>query len=328
MILADKIIQERKKNGWSQEELAEQLGVSRQSVSKWESAGSIPDLQRIIQLAQLFHVSTDYLLKDDMETSEVMNYEELNASSESLYRVSMEEANAYIAHKRKYAPKIGNAVSLCITCPVLLIVLAGLAEREGSKLSENLACGIGLIWLFAAIIVAIIMFVKCGIKDESIKALNKLSFETEYGVTGMVREKRKDYENTYTVFLVTGIILCIVSVVPLIIGALAELPDYMLCILTALLLCIIAVGVNMIIRVSMVKESYDVLLQEGEFSREEKKVNRTKSAVAGAFWCLAAAIYIGWSFYTNDWEITWIVWPIAGVLYAVLANILKLVIHE
>ena len=53
MILADKIIEERKKNGWSQEELAEKIGVSRQAVSKWEGAGSIPDLQRVIQLATL-----------------------------------------------------------------------------------------------------------------------------------------------------------------------------------------------------------------------------------------------------------------------------------
>ena len=42
MILADKITEERKKNGWSQEELANQLGVSRQAVSKWESAGAVP----------------------------------------------------------------------------------------------------------------------------------------------------------------------------------------------------------------------------------------------------------------------------------------------
>lgn len=63
MILADKIIEERKKNGWTQEDLAQKLGVSRQSVSKWESAGAIPDLKKIIQLADLFGVSTDYLLK-------------------------------------------------------------------------------------------------------------------------------------------------------------------------------------------------------------------------------------------------------------------------
>ena len=62
MILADKIINERKRNAWSQEELADKLGVSRQAVSKWESAQSVPDIQRVIQMAQLFGVSTDYLL--------------------------------------------------------------------------------------------------------------------------------------------------------------------------------------------------------------------------------------------------------------------------
>ena len=54
MILADKITEERKKNGWSQEELANQLGVSRQAVSKWESAGAVPDLQRILQMSAFF----------------------------------------------------------------------------------------------------------------------------------------------------------------------------------------------------------------------------------------------------------------------------------
>ncbi len=67
MILADKIIGERKRLGLSQEELAEKLSVSRQAVSKWESAQSTPDLQRVLQMAELFEVSTDYLLKDEIE---------------------------------------------------------------------------------------------------------------------------------------------------------------------------------------------------------------------------------------------------------------------
>ena len=70
MILADKITDLRKKNGWSQEELANRLGVSRQAVSKWESAGSIPDLNKIIKMSDLFSVSTDYLLKDSLENEE------------------------------------------------------------------------------------------------------------------------------------------------------------------------------------------------------------------------------------------------------------------
>ena len=60
MILADKIILLRKKNGWSQEELAEKMNVSRQSVSKWEGANSIPDISKIIDMSKIFGVSTDY----------------------------------------------------------------------------------------------------------------------------------------------------------------------------------------------------------------------------------------------------------------------------
>ncbi len=65
MIFADKLIALRKKAGWSQEELAEQLGVTRQSVSKWEGAQSVPDIDKILQMSRLFGVTTDYLLKDD-----------------------------------------------------------------------------------------------------------------------------------------------------------------------------------------------------------------------------------------------------------------------
>ena len=76
MILADKIINERKKNGWSQEELAEMLSVSRQSVSKWEGAQAAPDLNKIIKMAEIFGVSTDYLLKDEIEESDNASYNE------------------------------------------------------------------------------------------------------------------------------------------------------------------------------------------------------------------------------------------------------------
>ena len=67
MILAYKIMNLRKKAGWSQDELASQLNVTRQSVSKWEGAQSVPDMDRIVQMSRLFGVTTDYLLKDEIE---------------------------------------------------------------------------------------------------------------------------------------------------------------------------------------------------------------------------------------------------------------------
>ena len=70
MILADKITALRKKAGWSQEELAEQLGVTRQSVSKWEGAKSVPDMDKVVQMSRLFGVTTDFLLKDELSEEE------------------------------------------------------------------------------------------------------------------------------------------------------------------------------------------------------------------------------------------------------------------
>ena len=70
MILADKITALRKKAGWSQEELAEQLGVTRQSVSKWEGAQSVPDMDKVVQMSRLFGVTTDFLLKEELSEEE------------------------------------------------------------------------------------------------------------------------------------------------------------------------------------------------------------------------------------------------------------------
>lgn len=63
MNIADRIQYLRKQRGLSQEELADMVGVSRQSVSKWESEQSIPDLEKIITMSDIFEVTTDYILK-------------------------------------------------------------------------------------------------------------------------------------------------------------------------------------------------------------------------------------------------------------------------
>lgn len=69
MKLAEKIQDLRKKNGLSQEQLADKLGISRQAISKWESEQSSPDIDKIVLLSEFFQVSTDYLLKEEKEDS-------------------------------------------------------------------------------------------------------------------------------------------------------------------------------------------------------------------------------------------------------------------
>lgn len=312
MILADKIIEERKKNGWSQEELANKLGVSRQAVSKWESAGSIPDLQRILQMSELFGVTTDYLLKDEIEEEPLNKYVETKT-----IKVSMEEANQYLDMKSRGSRIVANATSLCILSPVPLIVLGTMTE-------DHIFVGFSLIFLLMLVAIAVYLFVNYGLHESHMQHLEKESFETEYGVSGMVRERREQYEPTFTRNIAIGVVLCILSVIPIIMAGVMEVEDYMSGISVGLLLIIVSIGVNILIRAGMIKFSYDTLLQEGEYTIEEKHLKKKTDAFSGAYWCLIVAIYLGWSFWTNNWKFTWIIWPVAGVLYAAVLGMVKM----
>ena len=137
MILADKIIDLRKKAGWSQDELASKLNVMRQSVSKWEGAQSIPDMERIVRMSRLFGVTTDYLLKDELETEEFSSADADTGTS--LRRVSMEQASNYLALRKAAAPRIALATLLCIVSPIVLIVLACACESSYFGISEDAA---------------------------------------------------------------------------------------------------------------------------------------------------------------------------------------------
>lgn len=315
MIFADKIIEERKKNGWSQEELASKLGVSRQAVSKWESAGSIPDLKRILQMSELFGVTTDYLLKDEIEEEPLNEYTETNT-----IKVSMEEANQYLDMKSKGSRIVANATSLCILSSVPLIVLGTMTE-------DHILIGFSLVLLLVLVAIVVYLFVNYGLRESYMQHLEKEIFETEYGVSGMVRERRDKYEPTFTRNIAIGVVLCILSVIPTIMAGVMEVEDYMSGISVGLLLIIVSIGVNILIRAGMIKSSYDTLLQEGEYTIEEKHLKKKTDAFSGAYWCLMVAIYLGWSFWTNNWKFTWIIWPVAGVLYAAVLGLVKMTIE-
>lgn len=173
MILADKITEERKKNGWSQEELANQLGVSRQAVSKWESAGAVPDLQRILQMSELFGVSTDYLLKDEMKAENITYHESTESYAEPLKKVTMENANEFLDMKRNGSKVVANATSMCISSPILLIVLVTMAEDGVFHVSESLATVFGCVFLLGMVAAAVFLFATLNRKQPDASAVDK-----------------------------------------------------------------------------------------------------------------------------------------------------------
>ena len=313
MILADKIIQLRKKAGWSQEELAEQLGVSRQSVSKWEGAQSIPDLNKLLAMSRLFGVSVDYLVKDEIEAEEpILPAEDVPASP--VRRVSMAEATEFLALRRKASARIALGVVLCMLSPVILILLGGYSEY--GPISENLAAGLGLGVLLAMVAAAVAVFITTGSKSAPYEFLEKETIETEYGVDGMVKELKKNYSETYTRKNVMGAILCILGVVPLVSIAVATQNEFHAILGVCLLLVMAAIGVYQFVSGSVIWESFNKLLQEGDYAPDAKRVNKN---IGSVYWPIVTAVYLGWSFITMNWHQTWIVWPVAGILWAAIS---------
>lgn len=327
MILADKIIEERKRNGWSQEELAEKLEVSRQSVSKWEGAQSIPDINRIIQMAEIFGLSTDYLLKDDAVRNDKNDAPTESVDSvKKIRKVSMEDAADFLRIQEKNAPKVAFGVSICIASSILLIVLAGLADSGLFGISENLAGGLGVIVLLIMVAIGVYILIKSDAETKKYDFLNKVEIDTAYGVEGLAREKRTEYESKYTRNIILGVILCILSCVPLLISAFVTEKGYIIIFMVGLLLLIISIAVNLLIKTCTIKESYDKLLQEGDFTVRKKKTSTVLSRVSTIYWLTAVAIYFAWSLPKENWKVTWVVWPVGALFYIVIIEIVKIII--
>ncbi len=322
MIFADKLMQLRKKAGWSQEELAEQMDVTRQSVSKWEGAQSVPDLEKIIRLSDLFGVTTDYLLKDEIE--EVEHMIPSNDVS-TLRRVSMEEANAFLSVKAATSKSIALATFLCILSPICLLILGAMSDISGYGLADNVAGGIGIIILLIFVTIAVAIFISSGRKTEAYEYLEKEVFETEYGVRGMVMERKAQYNATYTRNNIIGTSLCIMALIPLFGGAIFNDEDeLLLIIMLSASFAIVGIGVVFFVTSGIVWSSYEKLLQEGEYSKEKKKNQPITATVSVAYWLITTALYLGYSFSTNNWGYSWVIWVVAGVVFPAIAMITNL----
>ena len=323
MILADKIIRLRKRNGWSQEELAEKMQVSRQAVSKWEGAGAVPDLQKILMLSSLFGVTTDYLLKDDIEDEEFT----IENDSSSVKRMTLTQANDFLERRKSASIQIALGTFLCIIAAIPLLILSTAAEVPAYHISENVAAGVGLTVLLILVAIAVALFVFCGFENTPFDFIEKEPFETEYGVAGMVREKQKAYRGTYARCNIIGACICVLSPIPLFIGAFTE-NDFFSVLMLAVTMLLAGIDTVFFIVSGVRFASMQKLLKEGEFTPQEKKKSRIKETISTIYWLTATAIYLGWSFGTDTWEITWLVWPIAGVMFAVVMCLCNLLMDR
>ena len=322
MILAEKIMQLRKKAGWSQEELAEQLGVTRQSVSKWEGAQSLPDLEKILQMSRLFGVSTDFLLKDELEAESP----DPAPDTPALRRVTLAEASAYLALRREAAPKMALGTLLSVWSPVTLIGLSFVSEAGRFPMTQNAAAGLGLCVLLILVAIGVALFLSCGRGTRDFAFLETEPFETEYGVSGMVKERRRAGEDRFHRLNTVAAMLCVLAALPLFAAAFWSV-DAAYILGVCLTIVLAGIGAALFVYTGTQTAAMEKLLEDGEYTRDRKRSGSLRGTVSLVYWLTATAVFLFYTFGprgSGQPQYSWFIWAIAGVLYAAVMAIVRL----
>lgn len=329
MIISEKIMSLRKQYGWSQEELADLVGVSRQSVSKWESATSMPDIQKIIKMSEVFGVSVDYLLKDEIDLPESSNAETTEDIASDVEKpiktVSLEEANEYLEESYKQANRIAGAVGLFIISPVAYILAENFANENNRKLLER----ISLAAMFIIIAIGVALCILSSFALSKYEYLSKDELKLGYGVEAAVKHRYAPFKEVIGQKIAVGVFLCIVGVLP---GIIFDDSDKRFSQFEnaawALTLIMVAAGVYTFVKVGIIGGSYKKLLQEGDYTPYNKRIEQKMAPIAGAYWIIITAIYLTLGFLFNYWNKAWVIWPIAGLLYGLFYKICEVFLSK
>ena len=195
------------------------------------------------------------------------------------------------------------------------------------RMSEDRAGAVGAILMLLIVACAVACMILTGVSLEKYKYLEKEKFELCYGVKGFVREKSEKEASSFAKGIAVGVFCCIVGVIPSLLmeviwpggseDSFGEVAG------NIFLFLFVAVGVILFIRAGMMRGAYDQLLQTGEFTPEGKEAAKVISRIGAVYWCIVAALYVGYSLYSWDWHSTWIIWPVAGILFGAVAAFVK-----
>lgn len=238
--------------------------------------------------------------------------------------VSRQDAEEYMAVSAKTSKWIAFGVLLCIWSPIFLFVCGGIDDAV-KKLSDGAIIIFGLVPLLVLIGIAVAVFIYNGMKMEKFEYLKKERIQIDGALERELSQIAEEEKPKATVKLIIGVVMCIFSVIPLLVGGGVSDNDMVHVLTLCFMLMVIGIAVAIIIAGQNRMECIKVLCQEGDFSVNHKKSNKITDIIAGIYWPIVAVIYLGWSFYTMNWGFTWIVWPIAGVLFGAIAAICAVV---
>ena len=291
-----KLKQLRKGQGMSQEELAGQLNVSRQAVSKWESGQGFPETDKLLIISNIFGVSLDYLLKDNHDAAE--------PEQDAGYYVSREMAQGYLAAKSHRAKQIALGVAVII----LSISLNTLFDNE-----------IGTFLFFICVAAGVAILVMQVFRPKRYDEIEKqpLIFDADF-----MREFRTAYaleRKRRGTLIAVGIIIIILSF-PL--NILVEDILHLAVQYEAMYAVFWALGVAVLINNISALAAYEVLIKNKDHLQELKDEEKS-SPIFGVGFLMATALYLAIGLLGDLWHPGWVIFPVTALVCTALSMLFK-----
>ena len=283
MSLAENLQYLRAREGVTQEQLAERLDVSRQSVSKWESAASYPEMDTLLKLCDMFRVDMDTLLRGSVEKS------------------LSEDTAGYDRFMTLYARKIAGGVSAIVGSVALWSFLSALG------LSEML----GTAMLLLVIAAAAVVFIASGMEEEHFRKKHPVipDFYTE--------PQKERFHRRYIWYIAGGVGAILLGVVMMVLAftVLPEREPYESYI-GAAFLAVVACAVYFLIYGGMLEDKYNIAKynRQNNPTPEDRSRRRRATTACSVIMILATAVFLfaGLAYYKWNWAA--IIYPVGGVL--------------
>ena len=286
----------RKRADMTQEQLAEALEVTRQSVSKWESGAGFPEMEKLLRLSELFGVDLDTLLKGSAEES------------------VREDVHGYDAHMESFGRMIAGGAALILTGVGLAGVLDGL--RRGDRFS--------VIALLLCVVAAVGMFIVAGIRSEDFEKAHPV-IQPFYDEAALAAFRRQ-----FPAYIVGGVALCFAAVI--LWCFLDGVPREDL--IGSFGFFLLAGGVWLLIRGGMRRDKYDIEKYNREHTPEYLAVGKRVGRYCGVIMLAATALFLAFLFFggaaDKEFPNRYIGFAAAG-LYSVggvLCGIVATVLHR
>ncbi|MCL2109156.1 MAG: permease prefix domain 1-containing protein [Oscillospiraceae bacterium] len=250
--------------------------------------------------------------------------------SANLKTVDLALAQEFLQEGRKTARKTAIGVALVLIGVAFLVGFLAAAETIDSNndtiLGVSLAAGVTIMLVFVAVAVAILALTWLKFNKYEILDLNKHQIHLPEHVRQYVTKYKDDYSSTKIACIVAGVVLCILSTCAVIIPVLLGWNGSEILFGAAILLVLIACGVFPLVLVGVTEMCIAALLRtdwyvsEFRSNPQSKKAERIISTVAATYWPAMIAVYLLWSILSGNWHITWVIWPIAGMLFGAFSG--------